>query len=154
MAPRMRRRSVGFLVAPYNGHFFPHEAFPPWRTLRPVFEVIVVVLRRASTRAPLRHLEIPLVQAAKRIVAVAAGNLPPRTWHRRARVAIDQLERVRRASGVYVKSGVLTIAEEQAVGAAVDETIASLVEIVERTPLPDEIRVSLPELQAPRQLAS
>jgi hypothetical protein len=153
MGSRMRSHNARFVVPPYNGQFFPHRAFPPWRSLRPLFEVIVAAQRRASSRAPLRHVEIPLVQAAKRIAAVAAGNLPPGTWHRRARVAIEQLERVKRASGVYVRSGMLTVADEQEIVAVVDQTIASLVDVVACTPLPDEIRRSLPELQAPPQPA-
>jgi hypothetical protein len=138
----MRSRATTFVVPPYNGHFFPHEAFPPWRSLRPVFDVIGGALRRSATRAPLRHLEVPLVQASKQIVAVAGGDLPPVQWHRRARVAMERLERMKRASGVYLKSKMLTTAEAQKIVDAVDETIESLVAEVARVSLPDENRLA------------
>lgn len=134
----MRSHKVGFLVPPYNGRFFPHETFPPWRLLCPVFDILVEAMRRTATRAPMRHLEAPLFSAAKRVVAVAAGNLTPAAWHRRARVAIQQLEKVKRAGGVYVRAGRLTVADEQAIARAVDEVIASLIDVVAKTPLPDE----------------
>lgn len=140
------RRRAGFVVPPYNGHIFPHEAFPPWRSLRPVFDLIAQALQRSAARAPLRHLEVPLVQASKRILAVAAGELTPSQWHRRARVAIEKLQALQRASDVYAQSRMLTSAEALAIANAVDATIASLVEEVRRAPLPDEIRRALPEL--------
>ena len=152
----MRSRATIFLVPPYDGRCFPHEAFPPWNTLRPVFDVLAEALRRSSTRAPLRHLEVPLVQAAKQIVAVARGDLPVIPWHRRACVAIERLERMKRASGVCLRSQAITGAEAQTIVEAVDDTIASLVEEVARVArvsLPDEIRLTLPELPLPARLA-
>jgi hypothetical protein len=150
----MRRARDEFLVPPYSRRFFAHETFPPWRALRPIFDVLVEAMRRSAKQAPLRHVEIPLVHAAKRIAAVAAGDLPPASWYRRARVAIDQLERVKRASAVYVRAAMLTVADEESIARAVDHAIESLIDAVERTPLPDEVRSSLPSLRPSSERAA
>ncbi|MCU1281910.1 MAG: hypothetical protein JWM53_5456 [bacterium] len=94
------------------------------------------------------------MQASKQIVAVAGGDLPAVQWHRRVRVAIERLERMKRATGVYLTSEMLTSAEAREIERTIDDTIAALVDEVARMPLPDEIRLALPELPMPERLAA
>jgi hypothetical protein len=152
MAGAMRSRARVFLVPPYNRQLFPYQAFPPWKALLRVFDLVAFVLRRRSMPSHLAYLEIALIQASKRIVAIAVGDLPPDRWYRRARVAIDKLERAKRAIADYVVADTLTSKEAQSLVDGIDETIASLVEEVARAPIPDEIRMHLPELHVPSRL--
>src|SRR5947209_4574834 len=142
----MRTQAEPFLVPPYNDHLLPHESFPPWQSLMRVAHLTMVALQRRSMEINLKCLEVALIQASRRIMIVARGELPPAQWYRRVRVSIDKLERAKLAIVDYVAVDTLDLSEAQALVDGIDETIAQLVDHVARVPFPDEIRVALPDL--------
>ncbi len=135
-------------VQPYNDQLFPHETFPPWLEIERIFAVIARALARPSPEpSNLRLLQSPLAEAAERIIVVAGGGLPVHRWHRRVRVTIDYLERARAALDRYVAADALTDGEADSIEEGIERTIAALVDAVDKTPLPDELRTMLPELR-------
>jgi len=147
------RSYAGFVVPPYTDDLYPYRAFPPWKSLMRVCRLLASVTARRSEPTYFKFLEIALVQAGQRIVAVALGDLPPERWYRRARSALDRLERAKLAVVDYVAAGQLDLQEAQAFVDAIDVTIAQLVDEVGRKPLPEEIRARLPDLTTTMRLA-
>ena len=140
------RRHAGFVVPPYNDQLYPYRWFPPWISVMRCCSLLASVTARRSKQTHFKFLEVALVQASQRIVAVALGDLPPGRWYRRARAAVDRLERAKLAVVDYVAAGALDFDEAQSFVDAIDVTIAQLVDEVARVRLPDEIRARLPDL--------
>jgi hypothetical protein len=147
------RSHAGFVVPRYTDDLYPYRAFPPWTSLRRVCRLLASVTARRSEPTYFKFLEVALVQAGQRIVAVALGDLPPDRWYRRARSALDRLERAKLAIVDYVAAGQLDLQEAQAFVDAIDVTISQLVDEVRRKPLPEEIRARLPDLTTTMRLA-
>jgi hypothetical protein len=145
----MRSRAQTFIVPPFNDHLLPHESFPPWQSLLRVAGLVTAALRRRSMTINLKCLEVAVVQASHRIMAVAGGELSPERWHRRVRVAIDKLEYAKLAIVDYVVAKTLDLAEAEELINEIDTTIAQLVEQVGLVPFPDDVRTSLPDLHVP-----
>jgi hypothetical protein len=144
----MRKRKSTIVIPPHNGELFPHRAFPPWIALTRVFDNLADALKR-SPEKQLDHLEVPLIDASRRIAVIAGGDMPVQQWHRRIGVAIAYCERARNGIPEYVDAGVLTPSEGEAIGEAIDETIMRLVDVAARADIPDEVRATLPELRRP-----
>jgi hypothetical protein len=147
------RSHAGFLVPPYSEELYPYRSFPPWKSAMRVCSLLASVTARRTRQTHFKFLEVALVQASQRIVAVALGDLPPGRWYRRARVAVDRLERAKLAVVDYVAAGELDLSEAQAFVDAIDVTITELVDEVARVPLPEEIRARLPDLSTSLRLA-
>lgn len=148
----MRTRPPAFVVPPYSDDVFPYRAFPPWKALMRVFDLVAAAMRRRAMPTCFKHLEVALLQASQRIVAVALGDLPLARWYRRARAALLKLERAKLAVVDCVAAKTLDLTEAQDLVDGIDATIALLVDEVARVPMPDELRVYLPDLQSSMRL--
>lgn len=146
------RSHAGFVVPPYSEQLYPYRSFPPWKSVMRVCGLLASVTARRTKQTHFKYLEVALLQASQRIVAVALGDLPPNRWYRRARAAVDRLERAKLAVVDYVAAGQLDLSEAQAFVDAIDVTIAQLVDEVARVRLPDEIRAQFPDLSASMRL--
>ena len=144
----MRSRPVA-IIPPYNDQVYPHEAFPPWKSLMRVLPLVAAAMRRRGMTSKLKCLEVALVQAAQRIAQVACGDLPVARWLRRARVAVDKLDRAKLTIVDFVATRTLELSEAQELVEAIDIVIAQLLDEVVRAPLPDELRAYLLDLQTP-----
>ncbi len=142
----MRSQRFEFIVPPYSDQLYPYRAFPPWQAASHALGLLASLTARRANPTHFKFLEIALLQASQRIVAVALGDLPPDRWYRRARSAVDRLERAKLAIVDYVTAGALELDEAQELVDAIDTTIAQLADAVARVPLPDAIRARLPEL--------
>ena len=147
------RSHAGFVVRPYSDQLYPYRSFPPWKSVMRVCSLVASMTARRTRQTHFKYLEVALVQASQRIVAVALGDLPPHRWYRRARAAVDRLERAKLAVVDYVAAGALDLSEAQLLVDEIDATITQLVDEVARVPLPDEIRARLPELSTSMRLA-
>ena len=109
-------------IPPYDDDIFPHRSYPPWQSLMRVLSLIADILSRREQPKTLRHVEIRLFQAGKRIFELARGDLTVAQWQRRIVIAVDRLEHARRAAHDYADAETIDRGEAQALVDAIDET--------------------------------
>jgi len=145
-ARRMRKpKPRPYKIPPFSSALFPHEDFPAWKSIACVFDAIGEALRRPPVRTNLEKVQVPLIEAAERIVVIASGGLRPHRWHRRVCKAIEFLDRGFAEVMRAVDAGALTMVEGDCLLDGIAECRVHLLRAIDVAPIPDDIRQQLPE---------
>lgn len=134
------------LIPPCSPSLFPHREFAPWIALTRVFDLIADALKHPQVASDLGRLQVPLLDAAERIVEVASGGLSLPRWHRRIATSVKLCHDARESLPAYVAAGSLTEREGESIASGIDLVIDGLVDAYVYVELPDHIKVAMATL--------